>query len=55
LLTHFEPVPAKGINDTAEGTTPYRISNSSWPRRWHRGRFSRCPGYGSSIHLAIGG
>jgi hypothetical protein len=29
LQTHFESVPVKGINDTAEVTTPYRISNHS--------------------------
>jgi len=29
LQTHLQLVPVQGIIDTAEGTTPYRISNDS--------------------------
>jgi len=43
LQTHAQPVPVKGINDAAERTTPYRISNNSWPRRWHRGGSAGVP------------
>jgi len=39
-------MPVQGIHDTAEGDNALPHFEHSWQPRWHRGRFSRCPGYG---------